>query len=95
MEHIHICCMYPTVLVMMVSVTSLATISCDRMMGVVRPFHNHLKPWQSIAIIFVIWTVSALLAVPFAVYRVFTVGKALRWTCWGERLHEGNIQGLN
>lgn len=68
----------PTVLVMMVSVTSLATISCDRMMGVVRPFHNHLKPWQSIAIIITIWTVSALLAVPFAIFRVYTVGKTLR-----------------
>lgn len=64
---------YIQVLVMMVSVTSLAVISCDRMMGVVRPFHNHIKPWQSIAIIFIIWTVSALLAVPFAVYRIYTV----------------------
>lgn len=72
---------YPTVLVMLVSVTSLATISFDRMMGVVRPFHNHIKPWQSIAIIFVIWSVSAVLAVPFAIYRKYTVGQLLRWTC--------------
>ncbi|KAK4291080.1 hypothetical protein Pmani_036061 [Petrolisthes manimaculis] len=58
---------------MLVSVTSLATISCDRMIGVVRPFHNHLKKSYSLTIIIIIWVSSAVLAVPWAVYRVYTV----------------------
>lgn len=66
--------MCDAVLVMLVSLASLATISCDRMMGVVRPFHTHLKTWQSLAIIVVIWVFSALLAVPWGLYRVYTVG---------------------
>lgn len=64
---------YIQMLVMLVSLESLATISCDRMMGVVRPFHTHLKTWQSLAIIIVIWVSSALLAVPWGLYRVYTV----------------------
>lgn len=60
-------------LVMMVSVTSLATISFDRMIGVIWPFHTHLKIWQSVTIIVVIWIVSTILAVPFAIYRIYTV----------------------
>ncbi|XP_063885807.1 uncharacterized protein LOC135114064 isoform X1 [Scylla paramamosain] len=61
------------VLVMLVSLESLATISCDRMMGVVRPFHTHLKTWQSLAIIIIIWVSSAVLAVPWGLYRVYTI----------------------
>ncbi|XP_071527474.1 LOW QUALITY PROTEIN: uncharacterized protein [Panulirus ornatus] len=64
---------YIQTLVMMVSVTSLATISFDRMVGVVYPFHQHLKRWQSAVIILAIWVACALLAVPFGVYRVYTV----------------------
>ena len=59
---------------MMVSVTSLATISFDRMIGVVRPFHTHLKMWQCFVVIIIIWIVSAILAVPFGIYRIYTVG---------------------
>lgn len=62
-----------SVLVMLVSVTTLAIISFDRMLGVVRPFHQHLKKKQSIAIIACIWLLSALFAVPFAIYRIYTV----------------------
>lgn len=62
-----------SVLVMLVSVTTLAIISFDRMLGVVRPFHQHLKKKQSITIIIFIWIASALFAVPFAVYRIYTV----------------------
>lgn len=62
---------------MLVSVTTLAIISFDRMLGVVHPFHKHLKKKQSIAIIVCIWIASALLAVPFAIYRIYTVRK--RW----------------
>ncbi|KAK3852539.1 hypothetical protein Pcinc_040874, partial [Petrolisthes cinctipes] len=58
---------------MLVSVTTLAIISFDRMLGVVRPFHQHLKKRQSIAIIVVIWIASALFAIPFALYRRYTV----------------------
>ncbi|XP_071527473.1 substance-K receptor-like isoform X2 [Panulirus ornatus] len=64
---------YIQMLVMMVSVTSLATISFDRMVGVVYPFHQHLKRWQSAVIILAIWVASALIAVPFGLYRVYTV----------------------
>ncbi|KAK8738487.1 hypothetical protein OTU49_003904, partial [Cherax quadricarinatus] len=60
-------------LVMLVSVTSLATISFDRMVGVVSPFHQHLKRRHSLAIIVIIWVVSAMLSVPFGLYRVYTV----------------------
>lgn len=66
--------MYHAVLVMLVSLASLTTISFDRMMGVVRPFHTHLKTWQSLAIIVVIWVSAAVLALPWGLYRVFTVG---------------------
>ncbi|KAG7172818.1 Substance-K receptor-like, partial [Homarus americanus] len=58
---------------MLVSVTSLATISCDRMVGVVFPFHKHLKRWNYVAIIVAIWVVSAILALPFCFYRIYTV----------------------
>lgn len=64
---------YIQMLVMLVSLASLATISFDRMMGVVRPFHTHLKTWHSLAIIVVIWGSSAVLALPWGLYRVFTV----------------------
>ncbi|XP_063885809.1 substance-K receptor-like isoform X2 [Scylla paramamosain] len=64
---------YIQMLVMLVSLESLATISCDRMMGVVRPFHTHLKTWQSLAIIIIIWVSSAVLAVPWGLYRVYTI----------------------
>ncbi|XP_042858338.1 substance-K receptor-like [Penaeus japonicus] len=62
-------------MVMMVSVLSLATISCDRMVGVVYPFHRHLRAWQSGIVIVVIWLVSAGIAVPFGLYREYTVHK--------------------
>ncbi|XP_042215372.1 substance-K receptor-like [Homarus americanus] len=64
---------YILMLVMLVSVTSLATISCDRMVGVVFPFHKHLKRWNYVAIIVAIWVVSAILALPFCFYRIYTV----------------------
>ncbi|XP_042215411.1 substance-K receptor-like isoform X2 [Homarus americanus] len=72
-------------LVMLVSVTSLATISCDRMVGVVYPFHQHFKYWQSAAIILAIWIMSAAIAVPFGLYRVYTVH---RWKDLTERTCE-------
>lgn len=79
--HVRGLVMCAAVLVMLVSLESLATISCDRMMGVVRPFHTHLKTWQSLAIIIVIWVSSALLAVPWGLYRVYTVSP-LRGHCF-------------
>nr|XP_027234973.1 substance-K receptor-like isoform X2 [Penaeus vannamei]XP_027234974.1 substance-K receptor-like isoform X2 [Penaeus vannamei] len=62
-------------MVMMVSVLSLATISCDRMVGVVYPFHRHLRAWQSFIVIGLIWVVSAGIAVPFGLYREYAVHK--------------------
>ncbi|XP_045608896.2 neuropeptide Y receptor type 2 [Procambarus clarkii] len=78
---------YIQMLVLFVSLTSLATISVDRMIGVVRPFHQHLKKRHSLTIIIVIWIVSALIAVPWAVYRVYTVHiwKDLTETICGEK----------
>nr|XP_053643501.1 substance-K receptor-like [Cherax quadricarinatus]XP_053643502.1 substance-K receptor-like [Cherax quadricarinatus] len=78
---------YIQILVLFVSVTSLATISFDRMMGVVRPFHQHLKKWKSLTIIIIIWVSSATMAVPWAVYRVYTVHiwKDLTQTICGEK----------
>ena len=61
------------VLVMLVSVTSLAIISFDRMIGVVYPFHTHLKHWQTHVIIACIWVYSIGFAVPFAQNRNFIV----------------------
>ncbi|XP_066972695.1 substance-K receptor-like isoform X2 [Macrobrachium rosenbergii] len=61
------------IMVMLVSVTSLAVISFDRMLGIVRPFHVHLKQWQSLAIIFVIWVYSFVIAAPFGIHRVYTI----------------------
>ncbi|ROT61700.1 putative neuropeptide FF receptor 2, partial [Penaeus vannamei] len=58
---------------MLVSVTSLATISFDRMIGVAYPFHKHLGAWGSRAIIVGFWVLSAVLALPFSFYRVYTV----------------------
>ena len=82
-EHIdfHLCSSsFNAVLVMLVSLASLATISCDRMMGVARPFHTHLKTWQSLAIIVIIWVSSAVLAVPWGLYRVYTVSSLKRYS---------------
>ncbi|XP_037790442.1 substance-K receptor-like [Penaeus monodon] len=62
-------------MVLMVSVLSLATISCDRMVGVVYPFHRHLRAWQSFIVIGLIWVVSAGIAVPFGLYREYAVHK--------------------
>ncbi|XP_042891769.1 substance-K receptor-like [Penaeus japonicus] len=64
---------YIQILVMLVSVTSLATISFDRMVGVVYPFHKHLGSWGSRAIIIGFWLLSAVLALPFSFYRVYAV----------------------
>lgn len=64
---------YIQILVMLVSVTSLATISFDRMIGVAYPFHKHLGAWGSRAIIVGFWVLSAVLALPFSFYRVYTV----------------------
>lgn len=82
-------CFSTSVLVMMVSVTSLATISFDRMIGVIWPFHTHLKIWQSVTIIVVIWIVSTILAVPFAIYRIYTVGLLSGAPVWRK------LQGMN
>ncbi|KAG0728907.1 Substance-K receptor [Chionoecetes opilio] len=84
---------YVQMLVMLVSVTSLATISFDRMMGVVRPFHTHLKIWQSVAIIAIIWVVSAVIALPFAFYRIYTVHQwqDLTQTTCGEDTKKMNV----
>ncbi|CAL4208995.1 unnamed protein product, partial [Meganyctiphanes norvegica] len=52
--------------VTLVSMTSIAVISFDRMLGVVRPFHRHLKNWMSLLIIIIIWIYAAALSTPFA-----------------------------
>ncbi|XP_042215373.1 substance-K receptor-like [Homarus americanus] len=89
---------YIQMLVLLVSVTSLATISFDRMLGVVRPFHNHLKLWQSVAIIILIWISSAIIAVPWCIYRVYTkhIWKDMTQTICGEsdKIHTWWIVGV-
>ncbi|XP_064097011.1 substance-K receptor-like [Macrobrachium nipponense] len=76
------------IMVMLVSVTSLAVISFDRMMGILRPFHVHLKQWQSLAIIFVIWVYAFVIATPFGFHRVYTthIWNDLTETMCGEDL---------
>ncbi|XP_045608893.2 neuropeptide Y receptor type 2 isoform X1 [Procambarus clarkii] len=63
---------YILMLVMMASVTSLAIISFDRMVGVVSPFHQHLKRRHAVAIIASVWLLAGLLALPFGFYRVYS-----------------------
>ncbi|XP_068235008.1 substance-K receptor-like isoform X2 [Palaemon carinicauda] len=64
---------YIQILVMLVSTLSLTVISYDRMIGIVRPFHKPPKIWQYNVIIILIWILSAALAVPFMLYRVYTI----------------------
>ncbi|KAF2364334.1 G protein-coupled receptor rhodopsin-like [Trinorchestia longiramus] len=59
--------------VLLVSVFSLTVISLDRMLGIVRPFHRHINIFCARIIICFIWFCSAVLAVPFAIYRKYTV----------------------
>ena len=60
-------------MVQLVSVTSLAIISFDRMIGVVFPLHQHLEHWQTHAVLCFIWIYSLGMSVPFALYRKYTV----------------------
>ncbi|CAL4059376.1 unnamed protein product [Meganyctiphanes norvegica] len=57
--------------VMLVSMTSLATISIDRMLGVARPWHRHLNSKQSCLIVISIWIYAFFMATPFGIYRVY------------------------
>ena len=63
-----------TVTVMLVSVFSLTIISLDRMVGVALPFHRHLSHRASLLLIVAIWIIAPALAVPFAIYRIYSVG---------------------
>ncbi|CAL4082619.1 unnamed protein product, partial [Meganyctiphanes norvegica] len=57
---------------MIVSVFTLATISIDRMLGVVKPFHRYLKARQAIIIVIIIWTFSSCISTPLGAYMDYT-----------------------
>lgn len=53
------------------SVLSLATISLDRLLGIVRPFSRRLSKREAIYVVVGVWVLALGLASPLAVLRKF------------------------